>query len=261
MLRFGKRVHKSSLDDIAIDISEKNGIRNLHIGSQAIQSSMRISQPDEMVLGYTRCAFAFLLFRDAPKDMVLIGLGGGSIPKFVHKHLPTTKMIAVELLPQVVNVARSMFYMPHDDERLETIVGDGADYVARMKQPVDAIMLDAYSKDGIVEALSNEAFFCQCREKLSDDGTLIVNLWGSHPRYDYYVDNLKRAFDHQVLCLPARQKGNVIALCFNSKLGQPSWDSLKERARKLEDDYPLEFLEFVADLTRQNPYNDRKLLV
>ncbi|GAB3263014.1 class I SAM-dependent methyltransferase [Chitinimonas naiadis] len=261
MRRFGKRVHKAFDDDVVVDVSEKDGIRSLHLGSEAIQSSMRVRDPYELVLGYSRCMFAFLLFREVPKDAVLIGLGGGSITKFFHRYMPTTRTVTVELLPQIVSVARSMFFLPPDDERLQVVIGDGASYIENLSQPVDIILLDAFGPTGIAEALSTEDFFGRCREQLTQDGVLLVNLWGSDPKFGAYVDRLTRAFDGLVLCLPARQRGNVTALCFKRGCNSPTWSALEERAALMEAHFPLEFSEFVADLTRLNTHNDRRLLI
>jgi len=261
MRRFGKRVHKSPHEEVVVDVSEKDGIRSLHLGSEAIQSSMRVRDPYELVLGYSRCMFSFLLFREPPRSMLMVGLGGGSIAKFAYKHLPETRIIVVELLPQIVSVARSMFFLPPDDERLQVIVGDGADHIENMVNPVDVIMLDAYGATGIAEPLSTEDFFGRCRDHLTPEGVLIVNLWGSDSRFNAYVDRLSRAFDGLVLCLPARQRGNVTALCFKRGCNSPTWSALTEKALELEQRYPLEFAEFASDLSRMNVHNDRRLLI
>ncbi|WP_034607966.1 polyamine aminopropyltransferase [Chitinimonas koreensis] len=261
MLRFGKRASRDWTDEVVVDVSEKDGIRSLHLGSEAIQSSMRIRDPIELVLGYSRCMFAFLLFRDLPRDALVLGLGGGSIPKFIHHHMPATRTTVLELHPQVVGVARSMFHLPPDDERLEVVVGDGAGYIDRMVNPVDAIFHDAFGPTGIAEALATEDFFARCRDRLTADGTLLVNLWGSDPKFNVYVDRLSRVFDGLLLCLPARQRGNVTAICFRRGCNSPTWAALSERASVLEAHFPLEFREFVADLARMNVHNDRRLLV
>ncbi|MFC4160202.1 polyamine aminopropyltransferase [Chitinimonas lacunae] len=259
-MRFGRRNNRAH-DEPAIDISEKDGIRSLHLGSEAIQSSMRVKDPYELVLSYSRCMFAFLLFRDEPGSMVVVGLGGGSIPKFVHRHLPQTRVVAVELLPQIVSVARSMFQLPPDDERLRVLVDDGAAYIESMPDPVDIIMLDAFGPTGIAPPLSTERFFGICRDRLTQDGVLLVNLWGSDPRFPTYIERLSNVFDGLVLCLPARQKGNVVAMAFKQPCFNPTWAKLDERATALEKRYPLEFREFVSDLARMNLHNDRRLLI
>lgn len=261
MFRFGRRAKQNTFEDVVVDVSEKNGVRSLHLGSEAIQSSMRVKDPYELVLGYSRCMFAFLLFRDEPANIVMIGLGGGSITKFVHRYLSRSSITTVELLPQVVQVARSMFFLPEDDARNRVIIGDGVEYIEKLKAPVDAIFLDAFGPTGIAEALSSEPFFCRCREQLTEDGVLVVNLWGSDPLFSTYVARLSTVFDGMILCLPARQRGNVTALCFNRHSGNPTWASLSLIAQTLEEKYSLEFKEFVIDLMRMNEYDDQQLLI
>jgi len=180
MLFRSKRYSPGAQGDMVIDISEEFGIRKLHFGEDDTQSAMRVSDPIELILAYSRCMFGFMLFTDPPAEALLIGLGGGSIAKWIHEYLPQTQLTCVELQPQVVSVARSMFHLPEDDERLEVIVGDGAAHVWAMPEASsDLIMMDAYYATGIAPPLATTDFFAACRDKLTDNGVLAVNLWGS----------------------------------------------------------------------------------
>ncbi|BCL76443.1 polyamine aminopropyltransferase [Jeongeupia sp. HS-3] len=262
MLFRSKRFSSRPDDELLVDISEEFGIRKLHFGHDDTQSAMRISDPIELVLAYSRCVFAALLFVPSPKRMLLIGLGGGSVAKWAYAKLPETRITCVELHAQVINVARSMFSLPMDDERLEVIAGDGAAHLVGMDDDSsDFIVMDAYSATGIAPPLATTEFFAACRDKLSDDGVLAVNLWGSDKRFQQYCERLSGVFDGHLLLLPARQKGNVIAFAFKKGQGEPRWAALSQRATELEAAYGLEFSEFVADLARLNPHNDRKLFV
>ncbi len=263
MLFRSKRYSPGALGEILIDISEEGGIRKLHFGEDDTQSAMRVSDPTELVLAYSRCMFGFLLFADVPpREALLIGLGGASIPKWIHEYLTTTRLTCVELHAQVVHVARSMFHLPEDDERLSVVIGDGAAHVWQMQESsVDLIMMDAYSATGIAPPLATTDFFAACRDRLTDDGVLAVNLWGSDKRFKDYCERLAKVFDGRVACLPARQKGNVIAFGFRRGQNNPQWKMLAERAEKLKLELGLEFDEFVADLARMNPHNDRRLFL
>ncbi|WP_043648562.1 polyamine aminopropyltransferase [Chitinilyticum litopenaei] len=262
MLFRSKRFSRSSPDDIVIDISEDAGIRKLHFGGDDTQSAMRISNPTELVLAYSRCVFGSLLFVEPPRDMLLIGLGGGSIAKWAHEHLPDTRQTVVELHPQVIAVARSMFFLPEDDERLQVIAADGAAHLYGIPpEAMDFIVMDAYSATGIAPPLATEEFFRACSERLRDDGVLAVNLWGSDKRFAQYCDLISAVFDARILLLPARQKGNVIAFAFKRGQNSPKWAELAARAEKLQQQYGLEFGEFVTDLARMNPHNDRRLFI
>src|SRR5512147_2347829 len=90
----------------SVEVSERDGVRYLHLGSDTIQSAMRIARPDDLELSYTRCMLAFLLFVPMPLHVLMIGLGGGSLAKYVLSRMPLTRVTAVEINPQVIAAAR-----------------------------------------------------------------------------------------------------------------------------------------------------------
>jgi spermidine synthase len=102
-------------------------VRTLHVGGEAIQSSMRLEDPYALALDYTRCMMAFLLFHPEPHEVLMIGLGGGSLAKFFFRNLRKTRTKVVELDARVVAAAREHFALPPDGERLSVEVGDGAE--------------------------------------------------------------------------------------------------------------------------------------
>jgi spermidine synthase len=75
------------------------------------------------------------------------------------------------------------------------------------------------------------------------------------------LQGIEAAFDGQVCCLPAAQRGNVIAMGFKRKPLATGWDELRERARELEAAYGLEFPQFVGALKQLNPHTVRRLLI
>ena len=108
-------------NDSSVVISDEDGLRSLHIGGLAIQSAMRTAAPDRLALHYTQAMMAFLLFNASPEQILMVGLGGGSIAKFVHRRMPDTRMTVVELRDEVVRAARSWFDLPADDERITSV--------------------------------------------------------------------------------------------------------------------------------------------
>jgi spermidine synthase len=244
-----------------VEISEEDGIRYLHLGSDTIQSGMRISAPDELVLAYTRSMMAFLLFGPAPERVVSIGLGGGSVNKWIYRHFPASRQLAIELNPQVIDIARRYFSVPADDERFAIVQGDGARWIAENAHSADLILVDGYDGVALVEELSTAEFYAGCARALSSQGVLVVNLWGSDRRYNENLQRIEGAFDGQVVCVPALQKGNIIVLAFKRTPTRLRWDDLRDRARELEAAYGLEFLRFVEVLRRLNPHTEKRLLI
>ena len=87
----------------SIEVSEKAGVRYLHFSAEWIQGAMRIRKPDALELAYTRDMMACLLLRDPPwpKEVLMVGLGAGSLAKFVYRQLPATRITVVEIDPQI----------------------------------------------------------------------------------------------------------------------------------------------------------------
>ncbi len=247
------RIRKAEEDNESVYISEKFGVRSLHIGSDTIQSAMRIAHPNDLEIVYTRSMMAFLLFNPDPRKVLMVGLGGGSLAKFVYHRLPNAQTVAVEINPRVVAIARQFFYLPPDDERLQVVVGDGVTYLETARSKSDVIILDGYDAQAQVEALSTGVFYRSCARALSDSGVLVVNLWGGDRNFKGCVERIAQAFNRRVACLPAGKPGNVVALAFKRSPGMPRWNDLQHRALGLTDTMGLKFTDFVRDLAAMNP--------
>ena len=243
----------------AVYVTEKFGVRSLHVGSDTIQSSMRIARPNDLELAYTRSMMGFLLFNPAPRRALMVGLGGGSLAKFIYHRLPHTSAEALEINPDVVAIARRYFQLPVGDERLTVRVCDAAEFIEREGPGYDAILVDGYDDDTPPEALSSRKFYLSCRRRLDPGGVMVVNLWGSDRRFDEYVMRIESAFPAATLCLPAEKPGNVVMFAFRDPPGDPRWDALEARAAELETLYNLEFGRFVRGLRKMNRNDGERL--
>lgn len=257
----GWRGRRCVSTDGSVQISEEDGIRYLHLGSTTIQSGMRMSEPDELELAYTRSMMAFLLFLPEPRRVVSIGLGGGSVNKWLYRRFPQVEQVVVEVNAGVIAVARQYFHVPPDDARLQIKQGDGARWVAENPDTADVILVDGYDGEAHVKTLASPDFYSAAAASLRGAGMLVVNLWGSDRNFDEYLRRIETAFNGQVTCVPALQKGNIIALAFKSQPSRLGWDELNERARSLQARYGLEFVRFVEGMKRLNPHTDQRLLI
>lgn len=246
------RLRKPSEDAKTVYVSEKFGVRALHIGSDTVQSAMRLARPNDLELSYTRSMMACLLFNDDPRHVLMVGLGGGSVAKYVYHRLPEAKVRVLELDPQVVAIARQCFMVPRNDDRFEVVVGDGAEYMAGCDERTDFIMVDGYDAESHVEALATREFYGHCRERLAAGGVLVVNLWGGDRQFNEVLKRIETVFPDGTLCLPARKPGNVIALAFRDPPGPLAWAELECRAAELEARHGMEFPLFVAGLRTMN---------
>ncbi len=234
-------------------------MRTLHVGGEAIQSAMRIGDPHALALDYTRCMMAFMLLHPDPREALMIGLGGASLPKFFHKKLRKTKVRVVELDPRVVVAARAHFALPADDARLTVEIGDGAQ--ALYPECCDVLIVDAYHDELHVPELASPEFYDAAFLALRDPGALVVNFMNDDPKFDQYLQRLERAFGGAVLVLPAQYDPNFIAFAFKGAPASISWQSLRARAEKLEARYGLPMTRYVSRLRMMNRSNADELLI
>jgi spermidine synthase len=238
-----------------VEVREKSGVRTLHLGSETIQSAMRVERPHDLELSYTRAMMAFLLFVPAPKRALMIGLGGGSLAKFVYFRLPQSRVHVVEVSAEVVKVARSHFLLPADDDRLTVEIGEGARYLSSSREEVDALLIDAYDGRSLAASLTTDVFYSAARNVLNGAGVLVMNLWSNDWAFDRNVQRIERAFDNRCICLPAERPGNVIALAFATVPQRLRWRELSETAIDLQARLGLPFPEFVAGLRKMNRHD------
>src|SRR5687767_14456769 len=195
------RIRKPADDAETPYVSERHGVRTLHIGSDTVQSAMRLARPNDLELSYTRSMMAFLLFVPAPRRALLIGLGGGSLAKFMYHRLPSVHVKAVEVSSQVAAIARNYFHVPANNPRLEILIADGAEYITREDAAADAVIVDGYDADAHAEELASKSFYAACRERLNSGGMFVVNLWGGDRQFATLLKRIEGAFPEGTLCL------------------------------------------------------------
>lgn len=239
---------RSAAKPPGIHFSEAAGLRHLHVGGSAIQSAMRIDDPDDLALAYTRAMMASLLFQPEPRDVIMIGLGGGSMAKWVYKHLPRTRTAAIEVDLRVVSAAHRMFQLPLGRKRLRVLVGDGADYVARHPGSADLVFLDAFVNHRQAPSVRTAEFYRAARQALRRDGVLAINFMSDDPGLRAYLRRLAAAFEGRLACLRAIGEDNLVVFAFADDPGVITPASLVGRAIALQRRYGLEFRTFAERL-------------
>jgi spermidine synthase len=243
----------------ALTVSEERGVRTLHVGGEAIQSSMRLSDPFALELDDTRCMMSFLLFHPRPRRALKIGLGGGSLVKYFWKRLPWMKTRVVELDRRVLEVARAQFHLPSDDARLAVEIGDGAEALA--PECCDLLVVDAFADEHPPAALVSQAFFDAAWLALEAPGALVLNLMNDDAKLDERIARVERAFGGAALALPALYDPNVIVIALKGAPARLAWDELQRRAHALERRFGLPFLRYVPRLKRMNRCDAGALII
>jgi spermidine synthase len=160
------------------------------------QSCIDLAQPDQLVFMYTRMMLGALLLNPEPQDVLIIGLGGGSLPHALAQLLPQVQIDLVEIDPAVVRVAADYFSF-HATERMHVYTEDGRSFVrrtARGPRRYDLIMLDAYDHQYIPEHMLTEEFLREVRSLLRPGAVLAANTFSNSRLYDNESVTYARVF-------------------------------------------------------------------
>lgn len=250
----GVIIYRTEDEHGPIEVVETPFERSLHFGTAPKQSTMDRADPIRLNLTYTRAIAASLLFTEAPSRALLIGLGGGSLAKFLLHHFPALEIDAVELRPAVHTVAERFFGLPQDP-RLTVHHQDAAEFVRRLdpaRSSYDLIWVDAFVADGIAGSVCRTGFYDQLRTVSSDWATLAVNLWsGDQVDLEELLDHIRAAFNIAYR-LPVEGRENIIALAPTSPLTRRRLGHLAERAKLLEEQTGVEMGVFLRHLRKAN---------
>jgi spermidine synthase len=222
-----------------VTLSEQDGVRYLHFGTEWVQGAMRIRKPDWPELEYAQQMMAWMLWQPAPSAIAQLGLGTAALTKFCYRQFPQAQVTAVELNASVIAICASMFKLPPDDGRLQVREMDALDYVNAPEQygTLDVLQVDLYDATARGPVLDSAEFYQACAACLNDDGIMTVNLFGDHPSYAKNLKAIKFAFA-QVLPLPQVHDGNVVAIAFKRKRAIDV-KALAERAAQIVADTKL----------------------
>lgn len=234
-----------------IEISEAAGVRYLHFGSDWVQGAMRIRRPHALELAYTREMMAALLLRSEPawpKWVLLIGLGAGSLAKFIYRNLPETQITVVEIDERIVPMAQQYFSLPMDPQRLKLRIADGVEFIQQTRNRYDAIFVDGYNAAGRAGKLDSLEFHAAGRSRLSETGLVICNLLGRSRGFQAAIGRLHKAYAERAMVFPSLDSGNAVAFAAAGEAVNVSMDEMRERARQIKTNTGLDLRPTISRL-------------
>ncbi len=224
---------KPSLFGTIVVTEEPEGLRVLRFSrSGARQSQVKPGDPEYLGLPYASVMFAGLALCAEPRRMLVVGLGGGTLPMFLRRHYPDAVIDAVDIDPDVVDVAQRFFGF-REDGGMRAHVDDGRRFVEQVQRPYDAIFLDAFASTELPAHLTTQEFLLAVRRAIKPDGVVIGNLWGrnSNPLFDAMVRTYQEVFD-ELFILNVSGADNKILLAL-PRAEPLSRAELVERARRV----------------------------
>ena len=201
--------------------------RSCRIGRQTCQD---VKHPGRIVMNYPQMMLSSLFVKPEPKSVLIIGLGGGTIPRALHELAPQARIDVVEIDPAVVKVARRYFDLGDNDE-LNVIEADGRVLVKRAlreQKSYDLIMLDAFDHEYIPEHLLTKEFLQEVKALLAPGGVLAANTFSSSRLYDHESATYASVFPEFFNL----KRENRVIIAANGPLPDP--DQLRINSKRFE---------------------------
>ena len=192
------------------------------------QTCIDLKQPYRLVFEYTQMMLGALFLKPEPHSILVIGLGGGTLPRTLEKLLPGADIDVVEIDPSVVAVAQQYFGF-RTDERVHLTVQDGRAYVRaslRDSKRYELIMLDAYEHQYIPEHMLTREFLTEVRSLLQPGGIVAANTFSSSRLYQNESVTYSSVFG----TFYNLRSGNRVILASNAAL--PSIDEATRNSRR-----------------------------
>jgi spermidine synthase len=231
-------------------VREELRTRSLCFDAFGIQSSMRRSDPLELDLSYTRAMMSFQLFHRDPKDILIVGLGGGSLSKYCFHKFTSARVTTVEIDERVIAL-REWFVIPPDSERFQIVHADAAEYLSDKVGVADVILLDGFDAFGLPASLSSQSFYDSCHAALRSEGVLVANLLNNDSQLATCLGRICRACDGKLFRTMARREGNTIAIGVKQST-VPGWLDLYARAEAITASMGLDLYRYVKKMERHH---------
>lgn len=201
------------IENTNYQIVDFSGYRYLSVQDNldGAMSVMKLDAPNKLVAPYAMSMLWPLAFKPDPHDIVLLGLGGGMQAKFVHQHMPLTRTVALEIDPDVVDIAHTWFGLPNDDERLSVVVGDAGGYIAQHPDSCDILLTDAYDESfSMSGTAAGLAFYQNCHRALRDDGIMALNLFRQNDEQRKEIIRTLKGLFSDVVAIPIDHVQSVL---------------------------------------------------
>jgi len=209
-----KVIYEKASDYGTIVVTEDGeGLRTLSFEKGGVrQSVVKVGDPDHIELPYARTMPVAMALVDNPRRVLIVGLGGGTIPSFLRKHYPRLTIDVVDINPAVVEVAKRYFAF-REDSALHAHVDDGRKFIEKCREPYDVIFLDAYGCENIPYHLATREFLQAVRRALTPGGVAVANIFSrfSNPLHDSMLLTYQDVFA-ELRILDVRDAGNEILL-------------------------------------------------
>jgi spermidine synthase len=209
-------------------------------GVEAIETTMSVKKPYELLEPYSKYMFTSYFFVPKPTKVLVVGLGGGAMVQFLRHYDPDVKIDAVEIDGKLAD----RFFKTRNDDHTRIITDDAFHYFETDKNQYDVIYMDAFLKPsektdatGLPLRMKTAKFYKSLQDKLLPGGVVAVNLnVQPHTADDVAIlrDSYDQVYPFRVPTL------NIIVVCTNDAKRLTTAE-LRERGKECDHRFKTSF--------------------
>jgi|GraSoiStandDraft_4_1057263.scaffolds.fasta_scaffold01986_2 spermidine synthase len=199
------------------------------------ESVSNLLDPDDLPLRYAQVMTIATIYPEAPRRILMLGLGGGSISTYLGRFMPETAVTTVEIDPGVITAAKTYFGL-RESERMRYRAGDGRVFLNRDSERYDLILVDAYRGGYVPFHLLTREFYGLVKQRLAPGGAAAFNVHDGSKLYASTVRTLGEVF--AALDLYPTGRGEVIAI---ATAASADAETLERRAAALQNQHGFRF--------------------
>jgi spermidine synthase len=205
-------------------------------GQEAVQSRINLSSPQTLQSPYAHGMFAGYLYQPQPRRVLIVGLGGGAMVRFLTHHEPQVVIDAVEIDPAVVKLA-DQFFGVRSGGNVRVHTADAVKFVETVAERYDLILMDAFLRPssetdttGVPTRLKTLEFLGRLKQALAPGGVVAFNV-NDHASMADDIAAVAAAFGHAVVYRTPPSENKVVIA---TRDAMPTDDQVRARVAALD---------------------------
>lgn len=158
----------------SMSVRENQRFRWLEIAN-TIQTVMDLSEPYKLVLPHLHGMALSLFYKQHPKSVLELGLGGGALQRYFNHYLNDTNYHSIELAPKVIEYFVTFFANGIENPQQQVTQANALEAIKQYTN-IDILFVDLFADHAPPAFINDIHFYQDCFNALADDGLIVINL-------------------------------------------------------------------------------------
>jgi spermidine synthase len=249
-----KEIFKTRTRHGPVWINQQQDILQLKFDKLATQSEINASEPHQLRMNNLQYLMGILLFIEAPRNLLLLGVGGGSLIHFVRHYLPETHITGVEYDAELLQIAQDHLLLPPAGSFIDYQIADAREYIQHCRESYDLIIVDIFDAFRSPSWLLQNDTIKRLKGLLSPRGAIGYNLLiNSDKDFKDFYQQLRNRYQRQALVMETQDYQNILFYALNFIAQKKSITEYMQLGLQLHETYPLPFNEVMSTIYSMNP--------